>query len=82
MSTADNMVAPNEVATARRRSKLRDYFSRWPAIIGTCMLGVAALIALGASSLSPADPFAMSAQPLLPPGPGHWMGTDRLAVIS
>lgn len=49
------------------------------AVIGLLVCLVWAVVALFASGMAPADPLAQSiAHRFLPPGPGHWLGTDLL----
>lgn len=46
--------------------------------LGLSILGVLAFVGAAGPWLVPADPFAMVAQPLRPPGAGHPFGTDDL----
>lgn len=46
--------------------------------LGLALTGVLLLLALGSLVFTPHDPYAMdAAQRFLPPGPGHWFGTDQ-----
>jgi len=57
-------------------SRLRRSRGTW---VGTVILGLVILSALGADVLSPHDPLAVEANDrFLPPGPGHVFGTDIL----
>jgi peptide/nickel transport system permease protein len=48
------------------------------AVLGAVILGLLALLALGAPWWSPRDPIRTAArEALLPPGPGHLLGTDQ-----
>ena len=49
-----------------------------PAEISLYVVLVFILAAIFAPQLSPYDPFAMGNDALVPPQPGHWMGTDDL----
>jgi peptide/nickel transport system permease protein len=47
-------------------------------MLGGTILTLLVVAAVGAPWLAPGDPFAMGAQSLVPPGPGHVFGTDDL----
>jgi peptide/nickel transport system permease protein len=47
-------------------------------LAGLLIVGLIGCIALAAPLVAPADPIAVDlAARLLPPGPGHWLGTDQ-----
>ena len=50
----------------------------WAALASVCYLLLIVLAALFGPSLMPGDPLALSADIMLPPGSGHWLGTDDL----
>lgn len=71
-------MSENGLSASRPPSFLVHFFSIPTAAVGTCMLLAAVILAVFADQIAPANPFAMTAAPLLAPGPGHWMGTDPL----
>ena len=71
--------AVSEAPVARRPRGFWARYAESPAAVaGALMLLVALVLVVFAGQIAPADPFAMMAAPLQPPGPGHWMGTDQL----
>ena len=62
----------------RRREGFWPRFRRPPALVGTALLALLVLTALGADRLAPGDPFATSRDVLLPPSAAHPFGTDDL----
>ncbi len=69
---------PEEVATTEQTSVLRRLLRHRAAALGAALLLLMLLVALLAPLLAPYPPnqadFTAS---LLPPGPGHWLGTDE-----
>jgi peptide/nickel transport system permease protein len=45
-------------------------------LLGSALLTLFVLVALGAPLLTPYDPHAFAGQPLERPGPAHWLGTN------
>jgi peptide/nickel transport system permease protein len=45
-------------------------------LLGSALLALFVLVALGAPLLTPYDPHAFAGQPLERPGPAHWLGTN------
>jgi peptide/nickel transport system permease protein len=60
--------------------RIRRFLAKNPlSLIGTLIILAWTVIAIGAPWLAPRDPLGQDlAQRLLPPGPGHWLGTDPL----
>jgi peptide/nickel transport system permease protein len=60
------------------RALLRTLWRNRLTAVGMVVVGVLVLLAALAPWLAPADPLRQDlAQALLPPGPGHWFGTDE-----
>ncbi len=84
MSTAaDVFQADTEIAVRedlQRPISLRSVLRRHPRVLAaSALLAVLILAAALAPWISPHDPIAGNADDnLLPPGPGHWLGTDEL----
>ena len=78
-ATADGTSVPTALRWARRRGgRLGRRLRRTPAAaIGAVLIGYVAVLALAAPVVSPHDPVAQIAKPLLFPGPEYPMGTDE-----
>ena len=71
-NTSSHRWADEALALARRLWRNR------PTAVGMVLVGLLVLLAALAPWLAPADPLRQDlAQALLPPGPGHWFGTDE-----
>lgn len=64
-------------ARAERARFLRAVAGTPVALIGAALVGVVVAIAVTAPLLTPHDPVAQTAKPLLPPGTDHLLGTDE-----
>jgi peptide/nickel transport system permease protein len=73
--------APRSRGAARRGEALRlarAFLAHRPAVAGLAILALMALVAALAPLLAPFPPAAQNlAQRFLPPGAGHWLGTDE-----
>ncbi len=78
-ATSDGSSVPAALRWGRRRGgRLGRRLRRTPAaVIGALMVGFVALLALAAPVVSPHDPVAQIAKPLLIPGSEYPMGTDE-----
>ncbi|MBO4273324.1 ABC transporter permease [Microbispora triticiradicis] len=61
-----------------RVSRLPQAWRRPLAVVGTVVTLAWIVVALAAPVLAPHDPLAQELPRLVPPGPGHWLGTDQL----
>lgn len=85
-SRIEQAVSPQAVAEAESGARLlfkergfwQRFFSQPTALVGTVILLVFFLIALGANIIAPGDPFTNSGEILLPPSASHLFGTDDL----
>jgi peptide/nickel transport system permease protein len=71
-------VLPSAAAAPRRAAWLPREWRNPIGIAGAAIIAVTILVALAAPLLAPTDPTSQVAKRLLPPGPGHLMGTDEL----
>ena len=68
---------PRSLRTAARNRGFRAALVRHPSVLaGAALLAPVVALALAGPALYPADPFAIAAAPLRPPGPGLPLGTD------
>lgn len=76
---APSLAAPLSAAQSPRQLFWRRFRSEKTAVIGLSIIVVFALLALLAPLLSPADPIVPDiANSLRAPGPGQWLGADKL----
>lgn len=69
--------ATSEVASPQRGSLLRRLLRNPLSLLGLVIVALLVVSALAAPFLAPRDPVRVDlTHRLLPPGPGHWMGTD------
>lgn len=76
-SSSQNVLNPGPDRT-RQHLVLRRLLRNRGAVLGALVLVLLVAVALLASVLTPYDPLEMAPKDrLMPPGPGHWFGTDN-----
>jgi peptide/nickel transport system permease protein len=75
----DRQGGPARVGTPKKSARVRSELKRYPSLaVGSVLAAVVVIAAIAGHLAPPYNPLAINpGHALVPPGPGHWFGTDQ-----